>query len=109
MTKTKKSKTEAAATIQPWSCVHQEGKSQIQAYVMATGQHEVLAEIASVPGYTAEAMAEFIVNAVNNFDKRERLIEEMKSALETCLESGGLNWAAEHDADVVLRRVNGRV
>jgi hypothetical protein len=104
----KKSKTHAGATIQPWSCVHQEGKSQIEAYVMATGRREVLAEILPTSGHSAEQMAEFIVKAVNGLEHRECLINEMKAALEICLESEGLNWAAEHDAEIVLRRANSR-
>jgi lysine/ornithine N-monooxygenase len=104
----KKSKTHASTTIQPWSCVHQDGKSQIEAYVMGTGKREIIAEAFPTSDNTAESIAEFIVHAVNEFEKREQLIDAMQSALEICLECEGLTWAAEHDADIVLRRANSR-
>jgi hypothetical protein len=104
----KKSKTQASATIQPWSCIHQDSKSQIEAYVMATGNREILAEVFPSPGHSAESIAEFIVHAVNEFEKRERLIDSMQAALEICLECKGLAWEAEHDVEIVLRRANGR-
>jgi hypothetical protein len=104
----KKSKTQASATIQPWSCIHQDSKSQIEAYVMATGNREILAEVFPSPGHTAESIAEFIVHAVNEFEKREQLIDSMQAALEICLECKGLVWKAEHDVEIVLCRANGR-
>jgi hypothetical protein len=93
-----------AYTFEPWSCVHRDEKSEIEAYVMATGKREIIAETRATFGSTAEAVAEFIVRAVNDIDKREHLINEMTAALEMCLEcEGPLDWSAEHDAEVSLR------
>lgn len=103
-----KSKIFASTTFQPWSCEHEDGKSRVEAYNAATGQRETVLETYATSGHSAEAIAEFITQAVNNFDKREQLINEMQAALEICLECDGLNWAAEHDADVALRRANSR-
>jgi hypothetical protein len=99
-----KPETNLAYTIQPWSCVHENGKSQIEAYVMATGKHEMIAETFPTSDNSAEAVAELIVKAINMYDKRERLIEEMVAALEICLECEGLNSVAAHDAAIVLYR-----
>lgn len=95
-------------TFEPWSCIHQSGKSQIEAYVAASGRREVIAETLPTPGSSAEAVAEFIVRAINDIDKREHLINEMEAALEICLECEGLNWSAEHDAEVALRHAKSR-
>jgi hypothetical protein len=111
--KIKKSEIRAAAlsnyVIQPWSCNHQPGKSQIAAYNKEIGQRVIIAETCETPGLTAEGMAEFIIASINSLEKRENLIDQMESALEICLECGGLNWAAEHDAEIVLRRARNRV
>jgi hypothetical protein len=71
-------------------------------YSMASGKREIIAETHQTSGGTAEAIAEFIVRAINDIDKREHPIKEMAEALEICLECEGLNWSAEHDAEVVL-------
>jgi hypothetical protein len=109
----KKSKDRAAAlasyVIQPWSCNHLSTRSQIVAYNKAVSQRVIIAETFEMPSYTAQELAEFIIASINNIEKRENLIDEMASALELCLECGGLNWAAEHDAEISLRRARSRV
>lgn len=104
----KKTKTKLAYTIEPWSCVHRSGRSQIEAYVMAAGKRAIVAETFATAGHTAETLAEFIVLAVNSLAGRENLIDEMEAALEICLECGGLNWSAEHDAELALRHAKAR-
>lgn len=92
-----------AYTLEPWSRVHQDGIWKIETYSMATGKREVVAEIRQSAGFSAEAIADYIVNAVNNLEKREHLIGEMIAALELCLECEGITWEAEHDAEIALR------
>jgi hypothetical protein len=107
-TPAKKSKTFDSTTLQAWTCTHDTGKSRVEAYNAATGKRETVLETFPTDSMSAEAIAEFIATAVNNFDKREHLIEEMQAALEICLECDGLDWAAEHDADAALRRAGNR-
>lgn len=97
-------------TIEPWSCVHRNGAWEIDAYSMVSGKREIIATIAANKGFSEDAIAHFIINAINIIDKRELLIEEMSMALEICLESkdGKLDWSAEHDAEVALRHANAR-
>lgn len=95
-------------TDRSWSCVHQQGKSQISAINVANGDREVLAEILPAAGQSAESVAEFIVRTVNELEQCKTLMSDMKAALEICLESDGLSWEAEQDADKVLRSVNDR-
>jgi hypothetical protein len=89
-------------------CVHEDGKSLIQAHSLATGQRETILEALPTAEHSAQEIAELIVQAVNAHATRERLIEEMTAALEICLECETLDWAAEHDAEIVLRRAKGR-
>jgi hypothetical protein len=55
-------------------------------------------------GFTAEALATFIIGVVNDYEATQSLIDDMIGALETCLECKALDWSAEHDVDIVLRR-----
>jgi hypothetical protein len=48
-------------------------------------------------------MANFIIRVVNDYEATQRLIDDMIGALETCLEYKALDWAAEHEVDIVLR------
>jgi hypothetical protein len=99
----KKTTSPQIHTDQNWSCVHQSGKSQIEAINAANGNREILAEILPGAGHSAEAVAEFIVRTVNELEQCKNMMSAMEAALETCLESDGLTWAAEQDADKVLR------
>ena len=92
-----------AYTLEPWSRVHQDGVWKIEAYSMATGKREAIAEIRQSAGFCAEDIAEFIVATVNNLEKERQLIGEMIAALELCLECEGITWEAEHDAEIALR------
>lgn len=100
----KTTKNKAIYTFQKWSCIHHANSSEIEAYCMASGKRETIAETHQTSGVSSEAIAEFIVHAVNNIEKQEHLINEMVLVIENCLECDGhLDWSAEHDAEVVLR------
>jgi hypothetical protein len=105
----KKATASPANTIRFWSYTHQKDKSKIEAYTKATGKNEIITEIFSTPDASAETIAKLIVKAVNNLENHERIFSEMEAALEMCLETGNLNWAAEHDADIALRHAKSRV
>jgi hypothetical protein len=55
-------------------------------------------------GSSAEETANFIAHVVNDYDRLMDLLDEMIGALETCLACEGLDWSAEYEADIVLRR-----
>lgn len=93
---------------QPWTCRRHEGKWQIEAFIAAAARRETVAEVLPSLGRSATEVAAFIVAAVNDTERRERLIVELAGALEICLESEGLNWSAEHDAEIVLHRFKNR-
>jgi len=90
-------------TIAPWSCRHDSAKSEIEAYVEASGRREIIATLEQAGAFDAEQVAEFIIRAVNDFEKTHRLLEQMTQALENCL-ACDLTWEAENEADILVRR-----
>jgi hypothetical protein len=91
-------------TLAPWSCRHFPDHSEIEAYVAAAGDWQTIADVRQTAGSSAEEMANFIAHVVNNHDKLIDLLDDMISALEACLACKGLEWSAEYDADIILRR-----
>lgn len=69
---------------------------------MAAGGWETIAKIEQTAGVDAEATANFIAKAVNDYEKTQSLVDELVAALEPCVACGGLSWEAEHDADMAL-------
>ena len=96
-------KVKASTKLQPWSCIHQPDKSQVAVYNKTTGKYEIIFETRATASHSAETIAEFVTRTVNSLIQRETVINEMRAALELCLECDGLSWAAEHDADIALR------
>lgn len=92
----------------PWLCQHYDDRSDIEAHCNALNGRTIIGTFNHAPGIDAKATADFIVGLVNNQDKTEHLINEMTSALEICLESNSISWAAEHDADIALKLVRAR-
>lgn len=95
-------------TIEPWTRVCRNGKWEIEAFSPATGKKEVIAEIRPNCGFSPDRLAEFVVATVNALENREQLIRQMSVALEMCLERDNLDWSAEHDAEVALRRAKSK-
>lgn len=92
-------------TLLPWVCAHRAESSEIRVYTPITGDWETIASIHDAKGIDAEATAEFVVGAINNYSRMQELVRETVAALENCLDCGErLTWEAEHDAQVVLMR-----
>lgn len=51
-----------------------------------------------------KATADFILHVLKQHEQSATLIPQLIAALELCLESTSLSWAAEHDAEIVLAR-----
>ena len=98
------SKAHALFGLEPLSCRHYPDHSDIEAYVMASGDRQPVAEIKASAYFSAEAAAEFFAKAVNDYARHKSLIAELVAALESCLECKGLDWSAEHDGELALRR-----
>jgi hypothetical protein len=63
-----------------------------------------MADINQSKDFDAEAVAEFIACALNNYNEARELIRHMAAALEKCMACKGISWEAEHDADILVRR-----
>ncbi len=90
--------------LHPWNAVHRRDCSLIEAYVEGLGDWQTVAEVRPTGHIDVEETANFIVRAVNDYQLNNEFIDELVAALELCLESKGLTWEAEHEADVLIRR-----
>lgn len=89
----------------PWSCTNFGEQSEIDAYIDSTDTWETIATIQSAAGIDAEDIASFIVHAVNNYEKTQRLIQKMKMALELCLENEAIGKDVEQQIEVALKEI----
>jgi hypothetical protein len=91
-------------TLTPWSFTYASGCFAIEAYCVASGKRQVIAEVPASAGLNPESVAAFIVTAVNDYDRARELIRHMADALENCIACKGITWEAEHDGDIMIRR-----
>jgi len=73
------------ATPPRWTCHHHAHGSEIEAYVAAVGNIEVIAEVRQAEGMSARANAEVIVRAVNEHEKCRPLLSELADFMEKYL------------------------
>ena len=88
----------------PWKCNHQADRSEIIAYVEASGKWETVAVIPATSGASPEALATFIVRAVNATQQNRDLLRDAMHALEAVL-NDGLNFTTEHEAESVVTNI----
>jgi hypothetical protein len=91
--------------IHPWECRHHKDRSEITAYVEASGKWEIIAEIRHTSGASAETMATFISKIVNENQERQRLLLDAMAALQTCLDEDSLTFTSEQAADRVISNI----
>jgi len=89
---------------QPWQCRNHKDRSEIVAYVEASGTWEVVATINTTSAISAEVMAQFICGLVNDNHKKKDLLKEALRALESVLEEG-LNYSTEQELDEVVAHI----
>jgi hypothetical protein len=85
-----------------------EGSALVEAYSPTLGGWAVVAEARDTPELTGQDIAALIIRAVNGDKESEKVITELMAALDTCLDCDGLDWAAEHDAEIALERADER-
>jgi predicted transcriptional regulator len=91
-------------SLHPWRCQHHGERSEIAAYVEASGTWETVAIIPQTSGATSEALAEFIARAVNQSQQCENLHQAAIRALESVIEEG-LTFTSEQEAERVIERL----
>jgi hypothetical protein len=84
-----------------WRCNHHADRSEIMAYVEASGTWETVAVIPPTSGASAEALAAFIARAVNTTQQNKDLLRDAMDALEAVV-SDGLNFTTEQAAEHVI-------
>jgi hypothetical protein len=95
--------------VEPWRCRHYKNRSEISAYVEASGQAEIVAVVLPSSGASAEALAEFIAELVNDNQKNIDMLPDALAAIELVLEEGRLTFTSEQAADVVAARIRKRM
>ena len=93
--------------LEPWGYrVSEDRKTAVvEAYVETAGARQDIAHIPQSRWIDAEATAQYIAGAVNALHNHDATVGELCAALELCLESNGLTWEAEFEAEGALRRV----
>jgi hypothetical protein len=87
-----------------WRPLYFRSHAELEAYNMVSGTRQVVAEV--VPGRDSSTtnVADYMANSLNDATALHELVQHMALALEHCLTAGTLDWAAEHEADIMLRR-----
>jgi hypothetical protein len=74
-----------------WLVHHGAEKSAIEAFAVRRGEIELIAEIYDALEADHMANADFIVDAVNSYEKHCKLILDLTAALEKCFAGNGSN------------------
>jgi hypothetical protein len=90
--------------LQPWQCRHHANRSEIAAYVEASGAWETVAVIPATSGASAEAMAAFITGLVNAAQQNKDLLRDAMEALESVI-NDGLDFSTEQAAEHVIKDI----
>jgi hypothetical protein len=94
--------TALAVVPAPWR--QRQGSALVEAYSPALKSWAVVAEGKDIADLSGRDVAALIVDAVNGRKSNEEVREELVAALEACLDCDGLDFTAEHDAEVALRK-----
>ena len=89
-------------TLAPWSCDHFGDRSEIRAYVMAAGNFEIIARIDQTKSIDAGTTANFIIRAVNDYEKMQNFIGELVGMIDLCIASGNLDRKIEREAELTI-------
>lgn len=93
--------------LRPWQCVHHRDRSELTAYVEASGVWETVAVMQPTSGISAEELAGFIAGLVNDSQKEQNLLQSAMEALEQVVNEG-FNFSSEQAAESVLLRMKKR-
>jgi hypothetical protein len=102
--KNKKARLRAYYGVHPWRCTHHGDRSEVFAYAEASGTWELVLEVRSSSGATAEELAIYIVNLVNDRREDQPALEQAFAALDGVLQDG-LTFTTEQEADHAVERL----
>jgi len=87
-----------------WRPLYFRSHAELEAYNMVSGMRQVVAEVLPGQGVNPSSVADYMANSLNDAAALNELVQHMALALEHCMTTGALDWAAEHEADIMLRR-----
>src|SRR6266851_1772305 len=93
----------------PWQCRHKKTRSDIEAYVEASGEWETILTVHPTSGACAETLANYVASIMNEHQSKTDLLQEAMMALELCLEDERLTFTSEQAADRAVTRIRARV
>lgn len=96
-------------TAHPWQCRHHQDRSEIAAYVEASGEWETILTIHPTSGASAEVLANYVAAIVHEHQAKADLLQEAMTALELCLEEDRLTFTSEQAADRIVTRIKATV
>jgi hypothetical protein len=88
-------------SIQSWECRHDKDRSEIKAYVEASGTWETILTVHPTSGASAETMAAYITAIINQQQRKQDLLQDAMDALELVM-NDGLTFSSEQAADRVV-------
>ena len=88
----------------PWRCDHHADRSEITAYVEASGRWETVLTVRPTSEASAEAIASFIIQLVNGHQQNNDLLRDAMAALEAVV-NDGLNFTTEQTAEHVITHI----
>lgn len=91
-------------TLRPWQHRVTEDGVEILAYVEGHDWEPVLI-VNPTSGASAEAMATYLTDIINQHHPRQGLLHEAMSALEICLEEDKMTYTSEQTAERVITRI----
>jgi len=91
-------------TIHPWAVQHQPKHSEIEAYVEASGEWEIVLNVRSTSGATHETMAEYILSIIHEHQKKQSALQDAMHALELVLNEG-ITFSSEQAIGQAVTRI----
>lgn len=95
-------------TAHPWRCHHHQDRSEVKAYVEASGEWETVLTVHPTSGASTEVLANYVAAIVHEHQGKADLLQEAMTALELCLEEDHLTFTSEQAADRVVTRIKAR-
>ena len=71
----------------PWQCQHHPDRSEIKAYIEASGEWETILTVHATSGASAEELATYVASIVNEHQGKADLLDEAAAA-----EAAPLSW-----------------
>jgi len=91
-------------SIYPWGIQHQPNHSEIDAYVEASGEWEIVLNVRSTSGASHETMAQYILSIIHEHQKKQSALQDAMHALELVLNEG-ITFSSEQAIGQAVTRI----